>query len=134
VLEHGRDAKIRVFKYKNKTRYRRLHGHRQDFTRLAIREIVIDGKPVKTEAEKAKPKRQARKRTPEGEAPMEATSIAEPPEPAAEEAVETAQASPPEPRRARASAAAADGEAKPQRTRARKAATPAEESPAEAAE
>jgi large subunit ribosomal protein L21 len=39
VLEHGRDKKILVFKYKNKTRYRRRYGHRQDFTRLAIRQI-----------------------------------------------------------------------------------------------
>jgi large subunit ribosomal protein L21 len=55
VLEHGRDAKILVFKYKNKTRYRRRHGHRTQFTRLAIREIVTaagivskaEGKPVR---------------------------------------------------------------------------------------
>ena len=32
VLDHGRDKKILVFKYKNKTRYRRRHGHRQDYT------------------------------------------------------------------------------------------------------
>ena len=40
VIEHGRDRKILVFKYKNKTRYRRRHGHRQDYTRLQIKEIV----------------------------------------------------------------------------------------------
>jgi len=44
VLEHGRDRKILVYKYKNKTRYRRRHGHRQGFTRLAIRQILVDGR------------------------------------------------------------------------------------------
>ena len=52
VLEHGRDRKIIVFKYKNKTRYRRRHGHRQDFTRLAIRQILIDGREVAVEEKK----------------------------------------------------------------------------------
>jgi len=40
VVEHGKGAKVIVFKYKPKTRYRRKNGHRQPFTRLAIREIV----------------------------------------------------------------------------------------------
>jgi len=40
VVEHGRGEKIIVFKYHAKTRYRRKIGHRQHFTRLAIREIV----------------------------------------------------------------------------------------------
>jgi large subunit ribosomal protein L21 len=62
VLEHGRDRKILVFKYKNKTRYRRRHGHRQDFTRLAIRQILIDGREVAAAAEEKTPARPARKR------------------------------------------------------------------------
>lgn len=40
VVEQGRDEKITVLKYKAKTRYRRKLGHRQPYTRLAIREIV----------------------------------------------------------------------------------------------
>jgi large subunit ribosomal protein L21 len=40
VQEHGRGKKIIVFKYKSKVRYRRKQGHRQSFTRLAIKEIV----------------------------------------------------------------------------------------------
>jgi len=40
VVEHGRGKKLIVFKYKAKTRYRRKQGHRQHFSRLAIREIV----------------------------------------------------------------------------------------------
>ena len=62
VLEHGRDRKILVFKYKNKTRYRRRHGHRQGFTRLAIRQILTDRREVAVEEEK-QPARPSRKRT-----------------------------------------------------------------------
>ncbi len=40
VDEHNRGEKIIVFKYRNKKRYRRRTGHRQDYTRLAIKEIV----------------------------------------------------------------------------------------------
>jgi hypothetical protein len=54
-----KDKKILVFKYKNKTRYRRRHGHRQDFTRLAIRQILTEGQEA-TGAEE-KPKRPARR-------------------------------------------------------------------------
>jgi len=35
--------KVTVLKYKNKTRYRRKTGHRQEQTRLAITEIVLPG-------------------------------------------------------------------------------------------
>lgn len=62
VMEHGRDKKIAVFKYKAKVRYRRRHGHRQDYTRLAIRGILSAGEEaLPVEEEKAK-KRPARKR------------------------------------------------------------------------
>ncbi len=36
VLGHGRGRKILVFKYHNKTNYRRRQGHRQAFTRVRI--------------------------------------------------------------------------------------------------
>lgn len=39
VIGEARGEKIIVFKYKRKKRYRRRTGHRQDYTRLAIREI-----------------------------------------------------------------------------------------------
>ena len=42
VQSQARDKKIRVFKYKRKTRYRRTYGHRQPFTRLQIVEILQD--------------------------------------------------------------------------------------------
>ena len=40
VVGEARGEKIIVFKYRNKKRYRRRTGHRQDYTRLAIKEIV----------------------------------------------------------------------------------------------
>ena len=39
VVEHGRDEKISVIKYKRKVRYRRNVGHRQPFTILEIEKI-----------------------------------------------------------------------------------------------
>ena len=36
VVEHGRDSKVRVFKYKKRKHYRRTHGHRQSYTALRI--------------------------------------------------------------------------------------------------
>jgi large subunit ribosomal protein L21 len=41
VVSQFRGQKIIVFKFKAKKRYRRTMGHRQDLTRLAIREILI---------------------------------------------------------------------------------------------
>ena len=41
VVGEARGEKIVVFKYRNKKRYRRRTGHRQDYTRLAIREIQV---------------------------------------------------------------------------------------------
>jgi large subunit ribosomal protein L21 len=36
VVEQGRDAKVRVFKYKKRKHYRRTRGHRQSFTAVRI--------------------------------------------------------------------------------------------------
>ena len=40
VLDTTKGDKIVVFKYKNKKRYRRRTGHRQQYTRITISEIV----------------------------------------------------------------------------------------------
>jgi large subunit ribosomal protein L21 len=40
IVEHGKGKKVVVFKYKPKIRYRKKTGHRQQFTRLAIKDIV----------------------------------------------------------------------------------------------
>ena len=117
VLEHGRDRKILVFKYKNKTRYRRRHGHRQDFTRLAIRQILIDGREVAVEkGEEKKPPRAARKPA----APKAKTK------PATAEPEATAEAASP------VAAPVAEAAAKPRRAaRPRKAAAPKAEASAD---
>ena len=39
IVGHGRGPKIRVFKYKNKTRSRKTRGHRQEETTLKITKI-----------------------------------------------------------------------------------------------
>jgi len=133
VIEHGRDKKILVFKYKNKTRYRRRHGHRQDFTRLAIRQILTEGQEAAAVTEK--PKRPARKKAVDqaedaaAEAPT--TAVAEKPKrparkavvhaaevaaeaPAAEAVIAEAQATaPPKPRRARAAKPKAEAAPEP---------------------
>lgn len=39
VVEQGRAKKIRIVKYKPKSRYTRVNGHRQPFTKLSIEKI-----------------------------------------------------------------------------------------------
>ena len=39
VLEQGKERKIRIFKYKAKSNYRRRQGHRQPFTKVKIDKI-----------------------------------------------------------------------------------------------
>ena len=41
IVEQGRGRKINVFKYKNKTRYRRLRGHRQLQTSVLVNEVSL---------------------------------------------------------------------------------------------
>lgn len=40
VLEHGKDKKIIVFKYKAKKNERKKQGHRQPYTKVQIEKIV----------------------------------------------------------------------------------------------
>jgi large subunit ribosomal protein L21 len=42
IVEHGKGKKVVVFKYKPKIRYRKRTGHRQQFTRLTVKEIVVE--------------------------------------------------------------------------------------------
>jgi len=91
VLDQGRDKKVLVFKYKNKTRYRRRHGHRQAYTRLAIRQILTEGGVAAAEDEEAV--RPARKRAaPKAKAPAGEIKAGAPT--TQEEAVEASAASP----------------------------------------
>lgn len=41
ITAHGRGEKILVFKFKRKKQYKRTIGHRQNYTRLRINEIVV---------------------------------------------------------------------------------------------
>lgn len=40
VAKHGKQKKIRVFKYKPKKKYRLTQGHRQPYTKLIVKKIV----------------------------------------------------------------------------------------------
>jgi len=44
VVEQGREKKILVFHYKRKKQYKKLRGHRQQFTAVRITEIAFDGR------------------------------------------------------------------------------------------
>ena len=41
VVEQSRGTKIRIFKYKKRTHYRRTKGHRQSFTAVRIDKVQI---------------------------------------------------------------------------------------------
>jgi large subunit ribosomal protein L21 len=47
VVEQGRGNKILVFHYKRKKQYKKLRGHRQDYTAVRITEIAFDGQSFK---------------------------------------------------------------------------------------
>ncbi|HXA30526.1 MAG TPA: 50S ribosomal protein L21 [Candidatus Angelobacter sp.] len=46
VVAHSQGAKIRVFKFKAKKRYRRTHGHRSALTELRIEAVLAAGEPL----------------------------------------------------------------------------------------
>ena len=43
VVSEGRHGKILVFHYKRKKQYKKLQGHRQDYTEVRIDSIEVDG-------------------------------------------------------------------------------------------
>ena len=60
VMEQGRGAKILVFHYKRKKQYKKLRGHRQDYTAVRISEIAFGGQSFKAPElpkKEAKPKK-----------------------------------------------------------------------------
>ena len=129
VLEHGRDRKILVFKYKNKTRYRRRHGHRQDYTRLQIKEIVTEAGSFTEASEKPKRAAPKRRRKPKAEPVAEETPATEAVAPEAATEAAAAEAVAPEAATEAAAAEAAAPEAatesKPKRARRTTAKKPA---------
>lgn len=79
VLEHSRGAKIRVFKMKPRKRYRRLHGHRQDYTVIEILSIGSAAKSTAAKEDKEpaeKAKATADKKAPAKKAPASAKATA----------------------------------------------------------
>lgn len=40
VLDHKRDDKVEVYKYKRRTKYRKRQGHRQNYSEIKIDKIV----------------------------------------------------------------------------------------------
>jgi large subunit ribosomal protein L21 len=47
VVDQGRGDKVLVFHYKRKKQYKKLRGHRQDFTAIRITEIAYEGQSFK---------------------------------------------------------------------------------------
>jgi large subunit ribosomal protein L21 len=42
ITDHDRGEKILVFKFKRKKQYKRTQGHRQDYTEVRVRDIVVN--------------------------------------------------------------------------------------------
>jgi large subunit ribosomal protein L21 len=53
VLGESQGPKVDIFKYKNKTGYRRRQGHRQKYTQIEITEIKLPGVKAKTATAKS---------------------------------------------------------------------------------
>jgi large subunit ribosomal protein L21 len=71
VVEEGRSDKVLVFHYKRKKQYKKLRGHRQNFTAVRITEIAFDGQSFKAPelpARQPKPKKVEAAESHEGEA------------------------------------------------------------------
>jgi large subunit ribosomal protein L21 len=141
VVSHRKGAKIRVFKFKAKKRYRRTHGHRSLLTELRVEAVLAAGEPLpKAKVTEAKPdaapakRSRARSKTAAAEAPAAVVETDEAPAAAAAAAQTVADAPQAE---AAASAGAATETEAPKRTprsRARKSATSTDTPAAEGGE
>ena len=69
ILGENRGEKVDVFKYKNKTGYRRRQGHRQTYTRIRVAKIDAGAKK-KAATKKAATKKAAPKAEPAEETPV----------------------------------------------------------------
>lgn len=41
VLKHGKQKKIKVYKYRQKKKYRRTQGHRQPYTKVEVTKVSL---------------------------------------------------------------------------------------------
>jgi large subunit ribosomal protein L21 len=73
ILGESVGPKIDIFKYKNKTGYRRRQGHRQKYTQIEITEIKLPGSKAKTTAKK-EPKKAEEAKASSAEAPAAKTT------------------------------------------------------------
>ena len=101
VVEHGKGPKVVNFKFKAKVRYRRKRGHRQGYTKLAVREIRLGGASSEPEATAAAPRRRARA---QAATEPETADIVQPEEVASSGEAAAVEATPPAPRRRRRAA------------------------------
>lgn len=77
IWEQGRDRKVIVFHYKNKTRARKKNGHRQHFTRVMIEDILTAGQEPKPKKERVVAPVAAPVAVAEPEAPAEVAEVAD---------------------------------------------------------
>ncbi len=78
IVEQGRGAKILVFHYKRKKQYKKLRGHRQDFSAVRITEIAFDGQSFKAPELPKKEKKVKKAAEGHAEAHEEASAAAKP--------------------------------------------------------
>jgi large subunit ribosomal protein L21 len=69
IMEQGRGAKILVFHYKRKKQYKKLRGHRQNYTAVRITEIAFDGHSFKAPELPKKEAKPAKVKAADAEAP-----------------------------------------------------------------
>ncbi len=74
VVDNTLGPKIRIFKYKNKTGYRRRQGHRQRYTRVKVTDINGTGPAKKATAEKAPAKKATAEKAPAKKATAKKTA------------------------------------------------------------
>lgn len=75
IVEHGRYKKIIVFKFKRRKRYKRTRGHRQTYTEIEIKDIILGGKATaKKESVEKVVKQEKKKKTVEPKKAGEASA------------------------------------------------------------
>jgi large subunit ribosomal protein L21 len=122
VIENFKDDKVIVFKKKRRKQYRKMRGHRQELSRVRIKDITIGGEAPK----KAKPAAAAKKEVPVEKKPAAkkpaATKAAAPKKTEAKKPEKKAAA--PKPKAAKPKLAAPKPKAVPKKTTATKTAAP----------
>lgn len=61
ILGHGKGDKIRVFKMKRRKRYRRVYGHRQDYTEIEVLKVEGGKNSASSGSAKTTPQQKVKK-------------------------------------------------------------------------